>query len=331
MARRRVGAQRCPDGGQEGAQKAKFLDPSEANATVAEVFPKRARVRWDSDGQESLCYYRRSTVMGRDVGGEARERAPVAVGDRVKVERMQGQEGLIIGTATRKNGLSRPAPGGANLVQFIVANLDRLVIVASACDPEFSPGLVDRFLVAASAEKIPCVLAVTKMDLLDPGASRHAWQMYAALGLDIVELSRKDPETLETLRKRLEGQTAAFCGHSGVGKTSLLERLTGRDVGAVGAVNDQTGKGRHTTSSAILLQSQSGSSWIDTPGIREFGLVGITSENLKDHFPELISLKCSIASCQHRDEEGCLAHPLERYSSYRRILEDLIEKESETA
>ncbi len=317
-------------------KKAKTLRPDEANATVAEVFPKRAAVRMD-DGLETrlLCHYRRASVIGRDVG-EHRERAPVAVGDRVKIERMQGNEGLIVGMCARRNHLARPAPDREEtMLHVLVANLDRLVIVMSAQSPEFSPGIVDRFLVAAAAQKIPCLLAVTKLDLIGPEDSRLAWKTYAELGVDVVELSRKSDgrtyDGLEQLRQKINGQTVAFCGHSGVGKTSLLTQLLGHEAGAVGTVSDFTGKGRHTTTSAVLLEGAQGSSWMDTPGVREFGLHEISPERLKDYFPEFAGLSplCVAPSCLHLDEAGCRARELPRYPSYRRILESLIEARKE--
>jgi ribosome biogenesis GTPase len=108
-----------------------------------------------------------------------------------------------------------------------------------------------------------------------------------------------------------------------VGKTSLLRVLLGTAVGKVADVSGATGKGKHTTTAAILLQGPEGSDWIDTPGVREFGLAEIQPEQLKDQFPEFNNLKCQAPSCLHESEEGCAARELPRYSSYRRMIDSL--------
>ena len=311
--------------------KAETLATEEANATVAEVFPNQCKIRWDSDHVEMLAVYRRSTVLKR--GETVRERAPVAVGDRVKAERV-GDTAIIAGVCERKNRLLRPAPDRKEtVVHVIVANIDRLAIVASAINPDFSPGLVDRILVAASAQGIEPVLVVNKIDLWrEQGAGRaEPWQIYRDLGYPVHELSAKAGTGTEALSRELEGRSVAFCGHSGVGKTSLLSRLIGTSVGAEGEVSAFTGKGRHTTTSAVLLRGPGqGTLWIDTPGVREFGLADVKHEELKMHFPELAdprTLGCASEACSHREEEGCRARELPRYGSYRRILESLLSGE----
>jgi ribosome biogenesis GTPase len=116
---------------------------------------------------------------------------------------------------------------------------------------------------------------------------------------------------------------AAFCGHSGVGKTSLLASLLeNREIGKIGEVNSATGKGRHTTTGSIMLAGPEQSSWIDTPGVRQFGLA-VPADKLREYFPEFLGLDCSNKGCMHYNEEGCNARALSRYQSYRRIFESL--------
>ncbi len=318
--------------------RARFLAAEESNATVAEVFPNQCRIRWDEvhvtpgAPREVLAAYRRATVLRK---GEAlRERAPVAVGDRVKAERV-GDTAIVAGLCERRNRLLRPAPEREAVVHVIVANVDRLAIVDSAVQPDFSPGLVDRILVAAAAQGIDPLIVVNKMDLWQGTNEPAPWQMYRDLGFEVVEVCAKEGRpgfsALSTLQEKLQGLCVAFCGHSGVGKTSLLNTLTGGQVGEEGTVSDVTGKGRHTTSSAVLLDGPGdGTLWIDTPGVREFGLSDVDPDRLHEFFPEFSQpqkLGCVQADCRHAEEEGCGAHGLARYGSYRRIRDSLLSGE----
>lgn len=307
--------------------KASPLPAERANATVAEVFPSLCRVRMDGDASELLCGYRRASVFRHDE--EVRERSPVAVGDRVRVARRGPREGVIEGLCQRSSFLSRPAPGrgkeaGGRVRHVIAANVEELVIVTSEAEPGFNAGLVDRYLAGAAAAGIPPLLCFNKIDLnLSPVGDRPA-DLYRSLGFETREVSAKERRGTAELRARLLGRSVAFCGQSGVGKTSLLRALLEVDIGRVGEVSAATGKGRHTTTGAILLHGPEGSRWIDTPGVRELGLAGIDASRLAGLFPELRGLRCALERCLHRDESGCEARTLPRYASYRRILESLL-------
>jgi ribosome biogenesis GTPase len=148
------------------------------------------------------------------------------------------------------------------------------------------------------------------------------------LGYPVFELSSKSGAGVDELRKRIEGRTVVFCGLSGVGKTSLLRKLLVSDIGRVAEISHSTGKGRHTTTGAILLGGPSGSQWIDTPGIREFGLSEVPPARLAECFPEFQKLHCAVSGCLHQDEEGCVVRTLARHASYRRILESLLAGEN---
>lgn len=311
---------------------AEYLEPHQTNGTVVEVFPKLCRVQLDSvrTFDPVLCSYRRAAILGAKAKDESRlgrDRAPVAVGDRVHVERTSPQAGVVDGMAKRRNELIRPAPGreGGALFQVLAANVDLVVVVASATQPEFSEGLVDRFLVTAEASQISALLVVTKTDL--PFEDRP-WRIYEQIGYLVVEVSNPRHEGIDQLAEHLRGKTSVFCGHSGVGKTSLLNSLLGDAVHRVGEVAE-TGKGRHTTTSAVMIpfewdpESDLPSRIIDTPGIKELGLVGMHAAQVAAAFPEFRGLECNTARCLHRDEEGCLARDLPRYPSYRRIVESL--------
>lgn len=301
-----------------------ILPTEEANATVTEVYPNQCRVRTDQ-GHELVCNYRRAAVIGSKKANE-RERAPVAVGDRVKTSETGPSSGVVLALCERRNQLSRPAPGSADAeqvkkFQVIASNLDILVIVTAVKSPDFSPGLVDRFLVAAQANGIVPYLCVNKNELTPPG--KPPWEIYQEIGLEVFPVSAKLGTGIEELRSKLIGKMAAFCGHSGVGKTSLLTALTGSSIGRVGEISESTGKGQHTTTSAIMIRGPEGSFWIDTPGVREFGLRGVEPEGLKDFYPEFAKVACLQIECLHAGEPGCGAIGLPRHGSYLRILESL--------
>ena len=297
--------------------RAKELSAEEGNGTVAEIFPNQSAVRLDGGKGTALCGYRMATLASRGAG---RERSPVCVGDRVLVT-----AGVIIGRCERRNRLIRPAPNARNpLLHAVVANIDFLVIVAAVREPEFSSGIIDRFLVAASAQKIPSILCVNKTDLLEPG-SEKPWFHYAAAGVVLVEASARSGKGTSDLALLLRGKAAAFCGHSGVGKTSLLRRMLGDDgFGRVAEVSEASGKGRHTTTGAVLLSGPNGSTWIDTPGIMNFGLIDVSRSDLLSHFSELseAAARCG-AGCCHDAEKDCALRRLPRHASYRQILSSL--------
>ena len=201
-----------------------------------------------------------------------------------------------------------------------------MVIVASVHEPEFSQGLVDRFLIASQVAQIEPVLCVNKLDLCKP-KDEKIWKIYTELGIKYFEVSAKEKKGIEEIKKVISSRYAVFCGHSGVGKTSLLSALLNREVGKVGEVSSFSQKGKHTTTSARLLFSDQESKWIDTPGVKNFRLIGVTLKNLASFFPEMENLGCAYQGCSHYQQENCLATELVRYPSYIRIYESIIEEE----
>jgi ribosome biogenesis GTPase len=321
----------------KGNARSLDLDPEQANAVVTEVFPNQCKIRLNQDGITLLCGYRRAEVVGKSKG-EQKERTPVAVGDRVCVKQTGLRSGVVEGICKRKNQLLRVAPGQQRDSQqgqqsqakekihhVLAANIDLLVVVSSAAEPAFSSGVVDRFLIAAAAEGIPALLVVSKKDLLKKGIPAP-WKIYQELGYQVLEISSETGEGVLELREAIESKTVVFCGHSGVGKTSLLRLLLNQEVGKVASVSKVTGKGRHTTTGAILFSQPESpkSQWIDTPGIREFSLARIQDKELGLYFPEFKSISCESNACLHLDELGCKARELKRYASYRQILLSLL-------
>ncbi|MFA6003896.1 MAG: ribosome small subunit-dependent GTPase A [Elusimicrobiota bacterium] len=294
-------------------RRGRELSAEEGNATVLELYPNQCAVRRDGVPGRSLHPYRMSTLA---FDGKDRERSPVCVGDRVRIE-----VNAVVGRCVRRNRLVRSAPNSRDpLLHVIAANIDCLVAVAAAHDPEFSPGIVDRFLVAATSQGIAPVLCVNKTDLHAPGAAKP-WGYYRTAGITVLETSARSSAGIPELHAFIRGRVTAFCGHSGVGKTSLLRRLLGdENYGRVGEMSAATGMGRHTTTSAVLLPGPEDSTWIDTPGIMNFTLVGVDKSGLLILFPELAAaaLNCP-AGCAHADEPACALRGLPRFPSYRQI------------
>ncbi len=311
----------------KGPDAQESLPWSEANATVSELFKGMCQVVLDESPRQLLCTYRRKQIIGQATGrSAARERSPVCVGDRVKVTVLGSKDGIAEGACLRRNQLARPAPEREAVIHVLVSNLDALVIVSSAAQPEFSPGIVDRFLIAASKQGIPVILVVNKIELWQD-QDEKPWELYRELGIEVIETSaKKKGAGVDALGLLIAGKHVAFCGHSGVGKTSLLSALIGRIAGKTGDVNDFTGKGKHTTSSAHLVMAGKGSFWVDTPGVRAFGLLGVDETNLHELFVEFKDAGCRLGEhCLHQDEEGCAVGDFARYESYRRILSSLNE------
>jgi ribosome biogenesis GTPase len=316
------------------AAEAEALPWEESNATVIEVYPRQCRVLLDEESPQKklLVTYRRAKVLGHSSENKEdwRERSPVTVGDRVQVELSGPQTGVVRGVCARRNQLVRPAPGKditkQRIFHAVAANVDCVVIVASSKSPDFNSGLVDRYLIATQAAGIRPILCVTKVDLFQKSEASAPWDLYRELGIDVFEVNARSGEGVAPLRESLLGISAVFCGNSGVGKTSLLSCLMGQSAGKVQNVSSATGKGQHTTTVSIMIDGPQGSRWIDTPGVREFGLVGLSRERIRDFFDEFSALPCHLLGCSHLPPSArpdCSAPELPRYPSYRRIAESV--------
>jgi ribosome biogenesis GTPase len=274
---------------------------------VGEVFPKMANVILDEDEtRRLLCTYRRGQIVDRDA--EWRERSPVAPGDRVQIHAYGTKDGVIEEVFPRVNSIARRSPGReGKLLHTIAANIDFVVVTASLHDPDFSPGLIDRFLIATTTAQIVPIIVINKMDLVV--GDERPWKLYEDLGYRCHPVSTVNHTGIEELRAELKGKTSVFCGHSGVGKTSLLAELFGEDVGRVGTISKSSGKGKHTTTVSKLILVGDGTRFIDTPGIKEFGLLNVDPQNLIEHFPELWELQKIRQPYDH----------LPRYTTYLKI------------
>ena len=259
----------------------------------------------------------------------------VATGDVVTVHPAPGSGWLLTEIGERRSKLSRPGPDARDHLDIVVAaNLDVLVIVASVTRPVFHPRFVDRFLIAAQLGGIEAVLFLNKSDLLKDCEDVDL-SVYADLGLKVLRGSAETGEGIEALESHLAGKISALAGHSGVGKTSLLNRLVPAACEDVGEVRSKDGRGRHTTTRASLHRMRCGGKLIDTPGIRELAMHRLEANQVQLYFPEIEQFfgQCRFNDCLHQSEPGCKVSEAsqtgeirpERLASYLRILEGLRE------
>jgi ribosome biogenesis GTPase len=270
---------------------------------------------------------------------KARELGPksVVVGDLVEiVGDVTGSEGSlarIVVVNERTNSLSRTVDDVARVERTIVANIDQLLIVVASANPEPRRGLIDRFLVSAFHESIKPIIIVTKVDV---SPVPEFIQEYKALGVDIITTSSKTDaraRDITTILDILGDKISVLVGHSGVGKSTLINDLVPDADRMTGDVNDVTGRGRHTSSSAIALPLENGGWIIDTPGIRAFGLSHLNKDRIIESFPDIYQVtQTCMPNCSHH-EISCSLNPwigsdpalqverLRRVTSLRSLLE----------
>lgn len=273
------------------------------------------------DEQRTRVLATKARVLGR---------TGVIIGDRVHLDGdVSGREGTLARIAEvqeRTSVLRRTADDDDPYERPIVANADQLVIVTALADPPPRPGMIDRILVAGYVAGLEPLLCLTKADLASPDELRAA---YEPLGLRVVVLDLD--ADLEPIRELLEGRMSVLVGHSGVGKSTLVNRLIPDADRQVGVVNAVTGRGRHTSTSAVALELPDHTGWvIDTPGVRSFGLSHVRPEEIIDAFPDLAARTGSCPrGCTH--ESGAVDCGLdqavaagevspERVASYRRMV-----------
>ena len=335
------------------------MSPREYDESDARIRPSRTTRRRTKDRpshSDSITAFVTTVDRGRTTcvtddgvvitAMKARELGPksVVVGDLVEiVGDVTGDEGSlarIVVVNERTNSLSRTVDDAARVERTIVANIDQLLIVVASANPEPRRGLIDRFLVSAFHESIKPIIVVTKVDI---SPVPDFIQEYAALGVDIITTSsRTESRTkdIATILEILDEKISVLVGHSGVGKSTLINDLVPHADRMTGDVNDVTGRGRHTSSSAIALPLENGGWIIDTPGIRAFGLSHLNKDRIIESFPDIyqVAQRC-MPNCSHHEiscslnrwiesDAALQVERLRRVTSLRSLLEvKLIEDE----
>ena len=258
---------------------------------------------------------------------------PIAVGDRVDLEQEPDQDtGLIINLHPRKNYIIRKSVNLSKQAQIIAANLDQAFLIITLASPRTSLGFIDRFLVTAEAYDIPAKLVFNKLDLFsDEGMEVLAeyQSIYENIGYPCYGVSALAGTYVDELRELLKDKVTLVTGHSGVGKSTLINALLPGSELRTGEISDWSDKGKHTTTFAEMFPLPFGGYLIDTPGIRELGVFDIEKKELGRLFPEIRQLmdNCKFHNCRHINEPGCaVLEALEndefetsRYESYLSI------------
>ncbi len=236
---------------------------------------------------------------------------PIAVGDEVVVEQEPEKEtGIITELKERKNYIIRKSNNLSKQTQVLAANIDQALLIVTLFYPRTSTGFIDRFLVTAEAYHIPVTIAFNKIDLYNEDAKQilsEYEKLYHSLGYKTIRTSAVKMDGITDLKNLLQGHVSLLAGHSGVGKSSLINAIHPEMERKTGEVSTYSEKGMHTTTFAEMFELMPDSFIIDTPGIKDLGLVDISEQELSHYFPEMRALlnDCRFNNCQHVNEPGC--------------------------
>ena len=239
-----------------------------------------------------------------------KESNPIAVGDRVVFE-IDKNEGIISEILPRDNHMLRQSVKRTAHSSVLAANIDQVLIMATLKQPRTSLGFIDRVLVSAESFRIPQVILFNKKDLLNEKEAEeleHILTLYQSIGVLTESISAHEDQDIEIVERIISGKVTLIAGHSGVGKSTLLNRLSPTFKQSTGAISNFSEKGTHTTTFAEMLEVNARTFIIDTPGIKEWGLVNMAQQEISDYFPEMRSLRleCKFGSrCLHIHEPKC--------------------------
>lgn len=275
---------------------------------VLSIVPEGAIVC--SDGAQLVC-----TLKGSLKHDRSQLKNLLAVGDFVRIDNQ-----TIIHIEPRQSILSRADNLSRNKQQLIAVNIDQVLITASVISPKLKPFLIDRYIIATEKGHMQPIILINKIDyLLAPSSGvdletyesekalfEECLKIYRGLHIPVIPISVEKGIGIDALKSVMRGKTSVFSGQSGVGKSSLINLVTGSTL-ATGAVVEKTSKGSHTTTSAHLVPLEEGGFCIDTPGIKSFGLWDLHESAISSYFPEIFSLssECKYPDCSHRSEPGC--------------------------
>ncbi len=300
------------------------LDERRENGIILEVHRRTSVVLPAAGDTEVNCHY------GPNLNFEGHSR--LAVGDLVEFVRDDSLGGILTGLLPRRSCISRPGPEERRHEEHVLAaNVDIILAVFSVVMPELNLGMLQRYLAAAEKAGIPPLICLNKADL--DGSLPEEVRYLESIGYPVVNCSAATGAGLDALRQKISGKTSVLSGPSGVGKSSLIKSLKPEVTIRIGDVRAGDGKGRHTTTSSHLYRLDGQTAIIDTPGIRELGLWGVTRGEVGRLFPDIAALAetCRFRDCRHLDEPGCAVRDAEskgalpsfRYHAFLRIKETL--------
>lgn len=301
-------------------------------ALVVGALPAHVEVIFDPDARTS---FRREDVEVVRVHPAlvAVLQSPLVVGDRIQVALLPNGQRWAVECEPRRSMLSRPTVEREKQQQPIVANAGVLWVVVAVEAPPLSPGLIDRFFVAAAAGGLEGRILATKLDLPGDAKSHHWLDFYESIGTPVARTSTYTRQGLDDVRKAFQGHFGVLVGQSGVGKSSVVRAILPEQPIAVAEISTATGKGRHTTTVTRYYGLPEGGAVVDTPGLRELGLWGASREHLDLAFPDVarVAEGCRFTDCRHRSEPGCAVTKApevapERLSSWHKLSDEIDEK-----
>jgi ribosome biogenesis GTPase / thiamine phosphate phosphatase len=266
---------------------------------------------------------------------------PIAVGDIVELEKEPDTDdnAMINKIYDRKNYIARVSPHNKNQHHIVAANLDQSLLFATLKDPKTSQGFIDRFLVSCEAYHVPAIIVFNKSDVYrekELAKFYEVKEIYEKAGYKVVLASVIKNEGVDEIKELLKNKITLLSGHSGVGKSTFINAIFPKLSLRTAEVSGWSGKGMHTTTFAEMFDVSEGSRIIDTPGVREFGLVDIEKHELSHYFPEMraVLINCQFNNCMHINEPGCaVKHSVnegviheDRYISYLTILDTMNDK-----
>ena len=262
---------------------------------------------------------------------------PIAVGDRVDYELEETTDvttGVITNIHDRKNYIVRKSVNLSKQTHIIATNIDIVFLLVTINNPPTTTSFIDRFLVTAEAYGIEAVLVFNKIDTYDEATlddQLYLQYIYSQIGYKCLRVSAQENKGLEELKAMMKDKVSMFSGHSGVGKSTLVNALEPSLNLKTKAISEQHQQGQHTTTFAEMFDLSFGAKIIDTPGIRGFGIVDMEKQEIGDYFPEFFALKeqCKFNNCLHKEEPHCAVKAAlekdeiawSRYKSYLQILE----------